>query len=64
MKGGGQKERETTGCSIEGVVMCIYHNILYVLSSHRTLIIKHTGKCICRFGGIHAYCRYFVDRKW
>ena len=24
---------------------------------------KHTGKCIRRFGGIYAYCRYFIDRK-
>ena len=24
----------------------------------------HAGKCICRFGGIYAYCRYFIDRKW
>ena len=24
----------------------------------------HTGKCIRRFGGIYAYCRYFADRKW
>ena len=24
----------------------------------------HTGKCIRRFGGITAYCRYFIDRKW
>ena len=24
----------------------------------------HTGKCIHRFGGIYAYCRYFIDRKW
>ena len=25
----------------------------------------HTGKCICRFAGIYAYCRYryFVDQK-
>ena len=23
-----------------------------------------TGKCICRFAGIYAYCRYFIDRKW
>ena len=23
----------------------------------------HTGKCIRRFGGIYAYCRYFIDRK-
>ena len=26
--------------------------------------IKHTDKCIRRFGGIYAYCRYFIDRKW
>ena len=26
--------------------------------------IDHTGKCIRRFGGIYAYCRYFIDRKW
>ena len=25
---------------------------------------SHTGKCIRRFGGIYAYCRYFIDRKW
>ena len=24
----------------------------------------HTGKCIRRFGGIYAYWRYFIDRKW
>ena len=24
----------------------------------------HTGKCIRQFGGIYAYCRYFIDRKW
>ena len=24
----------------------------------------HTGKCIRRFGGIYAYCRHFIDRKW
>ena len=24
----------------------------------------HTGKCIRRFGGIYAYCRFFIDRKW
>ena len=23
----------------------------------------HTGKCIRRFGGIYAYCRYSIDRK-
>ena len=25
---------------------------------------NHTGKCIRRFGGIYANCRYFIDRKW
>ena len=41
----------------------------------RTLLIKvdlvflsengnHTGKCIRRFGGIYAYCRYFIHWKW
>ena len=25
---------------------------------------NHTGKCICQFGGIYAYCRYFIDPKW
>ena len=25
---------------------------------------EHTGNCIRRFGGIYAYCRYFIDRKW
>ena len=24
----------------------------------------HTGKCIRRFAGIYAHCRYFIDRKW
>ena len=24
----------------------------------------NTGKCIRRFAGIYAYCRYFIDRKW
>ena len=25
---------------------------------------SHTGKCICRFVGIYAYCRYFIDLMW
>ena len=24
----------------------------------------HTGKCKRRFGGIYAYCQYFIDRNW
>ena len=31
---------------------------------HAATNIYHTGKCIRRFGGIYAYCRYFIDRKW
>ena len=27
-------------------------------------VIYHTSKCRRRFGGIYAYCRYFIDRKW
>ena len=30
-----------------------------VWSQHR-----HTGKCKRRVGGIYAYYRYFIDRKW
>ena len=26
-------------------------------------LYHHTGKCIRRFAGIYAYCRYFIDRK-
>ena len=29
-----------------------------------TVAVSHTGKCIRRFAGIYAYCRYFIDRKW
>ena len=41
----------------------------YITSLHwsndlKDLAYAHTGKCICRFGGIYAYCRYFIDRKW
>ena len=25
---------------------------------------SQTGKCIRRFVGIYAYCRYLIDRKW
>ena len=29
-----------------------------------TTLHYHTGKCIRRFGGIYAYCRYFIGRRW
>ena len=39
----------------------------YLEKERRVKVIhcfNHTGKCIRRFGGIYAYCRYFIDRKW
>ena len=36
----------------------------YLINYPKHLDITHTGKCIRRFGGIYAYCRYFIDRKW
>ena len=39
--------------------LCIVVYGLYTSVRH-----LHTGKCIRRFGGIYAYCWYFVDRKW
>ena len=30
----------------------------------RDYTMEHTGNCIRRFGGINAYCRYFIYRKW
>ena len=32
--------------------------------TYRDVEQSHTGKCICRFAGINAYFRYFIDRKW
>ena len=32
--------------------------------TRRILEMYHTGKCIRRFAGNYAYCRYFKDRKW
>ena len=39
---------------------------VFVDDDHYKLHVRynHTGKCICRFGGIYAYCRYLKDRKW
>ena len=38
-----------------------YINLSILVFSGRN---NHTGKCKRRFGGIYAYCRYFIDRKW
>ena len=55
-----------TACqfAIVDTKLAIYHqiscNFLRFLSSD----YYHTGKCVRRFAGIYAYCRYFIDRKW
>ena len=41
--------------SLSSVILLVLSKLLYVLD---------TGKCIRRFAGIYAYCRYFIDRKW
>ena len=50
------------------LIVCPFANPVVVSSilawSHTFMEINHTGKCIRRFGGIYAYCRYFIDRKW
>ena len=38
--------------------------LLYYQKTVSACYCCHTGKCIRRFGGIYAYCRYFIDRKW
>ena len=42
-------------------INCILHIYMLML---RKILRHHTGKCIRRFGGIYAYCRFFIDRKW
>ena len=37
---------------------------LSATSRLKGVFFYHTDKCIRRFGGIYAYCRYFIDRKW
>ena len=45
---------------IEPNVLCSYDYLKVV----KQIFNNHTGKCIRRIGGIYAYCRYFIDRKW
>ena len=47
-----------------GTVQSIIKHPLVCLSNINIFFQLHTGKCMCQFGGIYAYCRYFVDRKW
>ena len=47
--------------------LVLYSVKFHVFLSTLSLLSRkyvHTGKCIRRFGGIYAYCRYFIDRKW
>ena len=42
-----------------------YENlVLIAVSSSEGPGESHTGKCICQFAGIYAYCWYFIERKW
>ena len=38
------------------------YSIIMVYLEMLQLKLHHTGKCIHRFGGIYAYCRYFNHR--
>ena len=45
----------------------LFVSVFQITTSRMTLGQRqyvHTGKCIRRFGGIYAYCRYLIDRKW
>ena len=43
-------------------MICVNLHLKYKKCSLRKR--SHTGKCIRRFGGIYAFCWYFIDRKW
>ena len=46
---------------------CLEHISYYLKHDSEMWIVDtyfHTCKCIRRFGGIYAYCRHFIDRKW
>ena len=38
--------------------------ILAVSVQYSRNTVRLSGKCIRRFAGIYAYCRYFIDRNW
>ena len=54
--------------SLKATLLCFVSFICFIMSSHIQdllfLVCTRTGKCIRRFGGIYAYCRYFIDQKW
>ena len=45
-------------------LLCYESDFIWSLSNNNSSDDIHTGKCIRRFAGIYAYCRYFIDRKW
>ena len=52
---------------IQGHSFGLQHTYLNIFSEITQLFelkfhMEHTGKCICGFAGIYAYCRYFIDR--
>ena len=52
---------------LECVVFSNVRNKYYHVNTIKQLfndVPIHSGKCIRRFAGIYAYCRYFIDRKW
>ena len=41
----------------------IYRLVLTNEQETESSNLCHTGKCIRRFGGIYAYCRFLIDQK-
>ena len=37
-----------------------YKSIVHVNKA----VLHSSGKCMRRFAGIYAFCRYFIDQKW
>ena len=44
--------------------ICILHSMKMCVLFRYYCQLNYTGKCIRRFAGIYADCRYFIDRKW
>ena len=47
-----------------GIVILLYSTVQFLYNIMFGIHLNHTGKCIRRFGGIYAYCRYFINWKW
>ena len=56
-------EMDTGNCSV-GCADGYHYRHGYCVEGILLLRHVHTGKCIRRFAGIYAYCRYIIDRKW